>query len=81
MIKAIAMAMNANNATANSRPGIVERIKEAVAARVAQYRDNRQAKEEAEKERQLNRLFDVEERTGRLYITCDGVATRSSPPS
>lgn len=62
-----------------SRPGFFSKIADTVSNFIAARREADHARRQAEKEDQLNRAFDVEERNGRLFITCQGVATQEIP--
>ena len=59
------------------RPGFFARIKEAIAAWLLR----RKEKADKEKAEMLKDRFDIRERGGRLFVTCDGVAVMEIPAS
>lgn len=58
-------------------PGFFARIKAAFRA----WRDRRQAAQAEARARELKWRFEIKERDGRLFLTCDGVAFQEIDPS
>lgn len=58
-------------------PGFFARINNAFNA----WRKRRQADQAKARARELKARFDIEERDGRIFLTCDGVAFQEIDPS
>lgn len=58
-------------------PGFFARINNAFNA----WRKRRQANQAKARARELKALFDIEERDGRIFLTCDGIAFQEIDPS